>query len=345
MIGRAALAAGVSWWLADLTSTGATPILTTFTALVVIQVSTRASVRMAIARTAAVVVGALLGLAVGATLPLRGLTVAILVAVALLLADFALRLPLAAARQVPMGMLVVIAAVSADEPVAIGLRVAQTAMGAAVGAAVTLLLPVSRVADCRRLLVERARRVSGVYADVASGLAAEWTVELAATWRRRAAPVADEVEEAASDVHLARNAAAWSYRRRRDRAALDELATWTQWLDAAAAAMTTLAGDLEHLASRVTTPRPPMPAVSVMLTSVATAIAETARHAAAPVDDDTADRALRRVATEGRHGPGSDLPPEVVDDASVAGDVRRLAVRLRPSGGAVTSPAAWPSPR
>ena len=43
--------------------------------------------------------------------------------------------------------------------------------GAAVGAAVTLLLPVSRVADRRRALVERARRLRDVYALVGTELA------------------------------------------------------------------------------------------------------------------------------------------------------------------------------
>jgi Fusaric acid resistance protein-like len=346
MIARASLAAGLSWWLGDLVSDDAAPpLLAVFTAMVVIQVSTRASLRMAVGRTVAVVVGAFLGLAVGEHIALSGVTVAVIVAAALLLADFVLRLPLGAARQVPISMVLVLAAAPYAPPGSIWSRAAQTAMGAAIGAAVTLLLPISRVDDRRRALIERARRLHDVYALVGADLGAEWTADRAATWRRRGGTAADEVAAAASDLDVARTSTAWSYRRRRDRAVLDEIEPWARWLDAAAAGLTTLIGDLERMVHRSGARQPAMPAVAAIVSSVAAAIASTVDHTAAPTVDDAADRALQRATVQARQNLGDEAPSHLFDATSLAADVGRLAARLRPPRDAVRSPAASPWPR
>ncbi len=346
MIARAALAAGLAWWLADLVSGDeAAPLLAVFTALVVIQVSTRASLRMAVARTAAVVIGAFLGLALGDRVALSAVTVAVIVAAALLLADLALRLPLGAARQVPITMVLVLAAAPEAGTGSIWSRAAQTAMGAAVGAAVTLLLPVSRVADRRHTLVERARRLHDVYALVGTDLGAAWAPDRAAVWRRTGSAAADELAEASSDLDIAVNSTAWSYRRRRDRAALDELEPWARWLETTAAALTTLIGDLGWVAHRAEGRQPAMPALAAMVAGVAAAIGATIDRTAAPTVGDAADRALERVTTDARQRVGGGAPSHLVDATSLAADVARLAARLRPPRDAVRSPAASPWPR
>ena len=346
MIARASLAAGLAWWLADLVSgDAAAPLLAVFTALVVIQVSTRASLRMAVARTAAVVIGAFLGLALGERVSLSAVTVAVIVATTLLLADLALRLPLGAARQVPITMVLVLAAAPEAGTGSIWSRAAQTAMGAAVGAAVTLLLPVSRVADRRHALVERARRLRDVYAVVGTDLGAEWTADRAAIWRRTGSAAADELAEASSDLDIAVKSTAWSYRRRRDRAALDELEPWARWLETTAAALTTLIGDLELGG-------PPRRGATA---GDARARGDGGRGG----DGDRrhhrrgrrADgRRHRRPGARTRHHRGTAVPrwwapSHLVDATSLAADVGRLAARLRPPRDAVRSPAASPSPR
>ena len=88
-----------------------------------------------------------------------------------------------------MSMVVVLAATTYDEPGSVWILAAQTAMGAAIGAAVVLLLPVSRVADRRRALSAPARRLAEVWSLVGAGLAGGWSADerdpLAALGARR----------------------------------------------------------------------------------------------------------------------------------------------------------------
>ena len=98
---KSGLAAGLSWWLALVVTGVPAPVLAPLTAVVVVQVSVRASVLRALQRSAAVVLGVLVALAIGDVLSLNGFTVGVLVAVSLGVAQLVLRLPAAAARQVP----------------------------------------------------------------------------------------------------------------------------------------------------------------------------------------------------------------------------------------------------
>ena len=110
---KSGLAAGLSWGIARAVTDAPDPVLASLTAIVVVQVSVRASVRTPLQRGAAVVLGVLLALAIGDALKLNGLTVAVLVVVSLGAAELVLRLPAAAARQVPVSGLVVLSAVVA----------------------------------------------------------------------------------------------------------------------------------------------------------------------------------------------------------------------------------------
>lgn len=130
---KSGLAAGLSWWIARAVSDVPDPVLAPLTAVVVVQVSVRASVRTALQRSAAVVLGVLLALAIGDALELNGLTVALLVAVSLGVAQLLLRLPPSAARQVPISGLVVLSAVAASPESSGGRRAVDTVLGAAVG--------------------------------------------------------------------------------------------------------------------------------------------------------------------------------------------------------------------
>ena len=105
---KSGLAAGLSWWIAGLVTGVPDPVLAPLTAIVVVQVSVRSSVRKAIERSVAVVLGVLLALAIGDALEWNAVTVAVLVVVSLGVAELVLRLPSAAARQVPISGLVVL---------------------------------------------------------------------------------------------------------------------------------------------------------------------------------------------------------------------------------------------
>src|SRR4029079_14651616 len=121
------------------------PALAPLTALVVMQVSVRASVRLALPRRASGVLGVLLALAIGDALTLNGFTVGVLAALSLGVTELVFRLPAAAARQVPISVLFVLTAVTSS-PITYGWqRAVDTAIGAAVGVAVSLFLPAPRL--------------------------------------------------------------------------------------------------------------------------------------------------------------------------------------------------------
>ena len=135
----------MAWWLAEVVTDEPSPTLAALTALVVVQVSVRGSLLTALQRSAAVVLGVLLALAIGDALDLNAVTVAVLVAVSLGIAELGLRLPRAAARQVPVSVLVVLAAVSLGPASSSWHRASDTVLGAVVGVGISFALPASSV--------------------------------------------------------------------------------------------------------------------------------------------------------------------------------------------------------
>ncbi len=73
--------------------------------------------------------------------------------------------PAAAARQVPVSLLVVLSAVASNEGSQAGRRALDTLLGAAVGIAVSLVLPASRLVDARQTLHRLADGLEGVLDD------------------------------------------------------------------------------------------------------------------------------------------------------------------------------------
>ncbi len=211
---KSGLAAGLSWWIAVVTDVP-DPVLAPLTALVVVQVSVRASVRTAIQRSVAVVLGVLLALAIGDALGLNGFTVGVLVAVSLGVAQLVLRLPAAAARQVPISVLVVLAAVTSTRRAG-WRRALDTLLGAAVGVVVSLVLPASRLVDARQTLDRLAVNLGGVLDAMGAGLQQPWSTDQTEEWRRRARTARERlVGQAAEAVGNGREAARWNVRDRR----------------------------------------------------------------------------------------------------------------------------------
>src|SRR5947209_473078 len=146
---KAALAASLAWALARLVTGTPEPVLAPLTALICVRVSAHASVRIAIQRSAAVVLGVLLALAIGDAVGLNWLTVGLLTGASLAVALLILRLPRQAANQMPVSVLVVLAAVATQHSSDGWERALNAVLGAAVGATVSLALPASRVASAR----------------------------------------------------------------------------------------------------------------------------------------------------------------------------------------------------
>ena len=218
---KSGLAAGLAWAVAQAVTGAPDPVLAPLTALVVVQVSVRASIFTALQRSAAVVLGVLLAVAVGDLLELNGITVAVVVAVSLGVAQLVLRLPRAAARQVPVSLLVVLSAVAADQGSQAGRRALDTLLGAAVGIAVSLVLPASRLVDARQTLHRLADGLEGVLETMGSGLQQPWSTDQTGDWRRTARTVRDRlVDQASEAVGDGRETARWNVR---DRRHVDEL--------------------------------------------------------------------------------------------------------------------------
>ena len=212
---KSALAAGLAWWLAVAITDVPSPVLAPMTALVVVQVSVRASARIAIQRSGAVVVGVLVALGVGNAISLNGFTVAVLVAASLAIAQLLLRLPPSAARQVPISVLFVLAAASTRESFG-WLRTVDTLIGALVGVTVSLVLPASRVVDAAQTLARLVDGLGGVLTAMGSDLREPWHTEQSEEWRRTARTVRDRlVDQATEAIGTGREVARWNVRDRR----------------------------------------------------------------------------------------------------------------------------------
>ena len=223
---KAGLAAGLAWGVASLVTDVSSPLLAPLTAIVTVRVSVRSSVARAVGRSAAVVLGVLLALAVGDTIHLNGVTIGLLVAGSLAIAELLLRLPLWAATQVPISILVVLGAVATPDRTDARRRAVDTLIGAAVGVAVSLLLPASRRVDARQTLDRLAEGLEQTLDTMGHGLSETWTREDTAEWRREAHVARDRlVQQALEAVGDSREAARWNHR---DRRHIDELGRYEE---------------------------------------------------------------------------------------------------------------------
>ena len=296
MVAKSALAAGLAWWLAGLLTDVTYPVLAPLTAIVVVQVSVRSSVRSAIQRSAAVVLGVLLALAIGDALGLNGLTVALLVAVSLGVAELVLRLPPAAARQVPISALIVLTAVATAQESSAWERALDTVVGAAVGVTVSLVLPASRLVDARQTLDRLASSLGDVLETMGSGLQQTWSIEQTGEWRRRARTTRDRLlRQAAEAVGNGRESAQWNVR---DRRHIDVLASYEEVLprlERTAIGVSVISRGLDDHARLGGTSHRAMPAMGALLIAMAGAVRAVVRDLLGDASDSTVADALAEV--------------------------------------------------
>jgi len=318
-VAKSGLAAGLAWWLAAVISSSSSPVLAPLTAIVVVQVSVRASIRNAIERTATVVLGVLLALAIGNALDLNGITVAVFVALSLGVAQLVLRLPPSAARQVPVTALVVLTAVTSNDQASGWQRIAGTLLGAAVGVAVSLVLPASRLVDARQTVGRLADRLGGVLDAMGTGLQEPWSTDQTEEWRRTARSARDHmVDQAVEAVGKGRDSARWNVRDRRHIDVLGRYEDAMPRLERAAIGVSVIARGLDDHARLSGTTHPPMRPMGMLLISLGNAVR-------AFVDDlvaDTGELGLVRALAELR-----ERRADCVQSAS-----RRAKLALDPDG-------------
>ena len=298
-VAKSGLAAGLSWAIA-LAVTGVTaPVLAPLTAVVVVQVSVRASLLTALQRSAAVVIGVLIAVAIGDNLALNGVTVGLLVAVTLGIAQLVLRLPPGSARQVPISILVVLTAVSTSAGGGSGwTRAVDTFVGAGVGVVVSLVLPASRLVDARQTLGRLADNLSGVLDAMGTGLQQPWSTDQTEGWRRHARTTRDRlVSQAAEAVGNGRETARWNVR---DRRHIDVLSNYEQVmprLERTAIGVSVISRGLDDHARLSGTTHAAMPAMGALLAALSRVVGAVVADMLGEVVGDDPAAALSEVRT------------------------------------------------
>jgi hypothetical protein len=295
-VAKSGLAAGIAWSLARAVTDVPNPVLASLTALVVVQVSVRASILSALQRSAAVVLGVFAALAIGDALALNGLTVAALVAVSLGIAELLLRLPRAAARQVPVSVLVVLSAV-ASEPGSEGWRRAvDTLIGAGVGIVVSLLLPASRLVDARQSLQRLGDSLGEVLESMGAGLQQSWSTVQTEEWRRTARTVREDlVDRAVEAAGHGREAARWNVRDRRHLAELSGYEDFLPRIERTAIGVSVISRGLDDHARLTGTTHRPMLAMGELFIALASAVRTSVRTVLEQPDDGGIAGALAEV--------------------------------------------------
>jgi uncharacterized membrane protein YgaE (UPF0421/DUF939 family) len=272
-VAKAGLAAGLAWWLAHVVTDEPSPVLASLTAVVVVQVSIRGSLLTAVQRSAAVVLGVLVALAIGHALDLNAITVALLVAVSLGVAELVLRLPRAAARQVPVSVLVVLSTVSLSPQSSSWHRATDTVLGAMVGVVVSFALPASTVVEARLAVERLAAGITSVLEAMGSGLQEPWSTAQTEDWRRTARTVRERlVGDAVAAVDSSSESVRWNVRDRLHTEAVGRYEAAMPRLERAAIGVSVIARGLDDHARLTGTMHAPMRSMGELFNSLAAAI-------------------------------------------------------------------------
>jgi uncharacterized membrane protein YccC len=273
LVAKAGLAAGIAWGLARAVVGIDVPILAPVTAVLVVQITVRQSVFRAVQRTGGVVIGVTLAVLIGDLLPLNGLTVGLLMAAAMGVAQLVFRLPQAASNQVPISFILVITATSTGEDRPYG-RIIDTAVGAVVGVVVSaFVFPPSRVVDARQTLGRLGTAVAEVLEAMASGLVQPWGVTKTHEWRRRARVARTRLTDAAIEaVGTGREAAQWNIRDRRNAAVLARYEVVAARLERASLGVSAISRGLDDAALGWDGDHPAMPGMAALLHALGGAV-------------------------------------------------------------------------
>jgi len=339
---KAAVAASVAWALARLVTNTPDPVLAPLTALICVRVSAHSSVRIAVQRSAAVVLGVVAALAIGDAVGLNWLTVGLVTGAALAVALLVLRLPRQAANQMPVSVLVVLAALATGHGSEAWERALNAALGAAVGAAVSLAFPASRVTDARETFTRLGTALADVLKGMAVGLRKPWSVAQTAEWRRRARVNRDRlVADAKEAAGNGREAAQWNIRDRRHVAELGRYEDALPRVERTAIGVASIARGLDDAAhAGGNDPLPPMMAMAALLdaaTHLVQVLVDSVLGKATDADTKLAFEAVRlarepcaeAASRRARTAPGDAPIVEWMTYAAVLVQVDRMVEDLR----------------
>ena len=297
-IGKAALASSLAWVVASAVTDVPDPVLAPLAALITVRVSVYASVRHALQRSAAVVLGVLVAVAIGNAIGLNALTVGLLTGGSLAVAVLVLRLPRQAANQVPVSVLVVMAALATRHATDGWERALNTVIGAAVGAAVSLALPASRLNHARQSLERLGTTLGDVLEAMGNGVGEAWTSKQSAEWRTKAHVARERLVDDAKDaIGSGREAAQWNIR---DRRHVDELGRYEAVLprvERTAIGVSSIARGLDDDARSVAGGElPPMKAMSALLVALGALVRAAVRNVLAEGSERDVELAFTEVA-------------------------------------------------
>jgi uncharacterized membrane protein YccC len=284
---KTAIAAGLAWAAALAADPHSRPYFAPLAVLLVVQPTVYDSLSRAFQRVAGVVVGVAAALAVSHILAPSAWSIGIIIFAGLLL-GWTARLGPQGVVQIPVSALLVFL-VGQATPGYAGERIVDTLIGAGVAVIAVLLSPSAPGPDAvMAQALAPLRRGTEILRAVSTGIGSPWTPGQADSWRLDAIALIDTIAMARREQEGLRLSTRWNARARRERAALgradeallsgERIAIYTRSM---ARALVDGSGHAR-----------PMPALSAMLASTASA---TAAYAAWMASADTpADR--RRLA-------------------------------------------------
>ncbi|MGW1773474.1 FUSC family protein [Streptomyces sp. NPDC002104] len=228
MVVRAAIAAGLSWWIAAVLLHSDSASLAPVGAVLAAQTTPFATARKSLQRAAGILFGFLLGVTATATIGTNTVSVFLVVLVGMY-AGRAMNLGSQMHQIAITGVLVMGAATSFGYGAS---RLEDNVIGVLVGTCIGLALPAPGFT--RRAGEELARlnrQMAALLTEIARGLAEEDWAARTGDWVRRARSLSKELDTVRQAVREAEDAIRWRPRGRLARPRLDRLAEATQCLD------------------------------------------------------------------------------------------------------------------
>ena len=175
-------------------------------------------------------------------------------------------------------------------------------IGAAVGVAVSLVLPASRLVDARQTLDRLARSLGDVLDAMGAGLQQAWSTDQTEEWRRRARTARDRlVRQAAEAVGNGRESARWNVRDRRHIDVLGHYEEVMPRLERTAIGVSVISRGLDDHARLTGTTHPAMPAMGELMIALASAVRALAHEVLGEAD--AVDVARGAPSGESETGP------------------------------------------
>ncbi|WP_407836499.1 aromatic acid exporter family protein [Streptomyces sp. DSM 116496] len=228
MVVRAAISAGLAWWIASVLLHSDAASLAPAGAVLATQTTPFATARKSLQRAAGILFGFLLGVAATASIGTNTVSVALVVLVGMF-AGRAMKLGSQMHQIALTAVLVMGAATTFGYGSA---RLEDNVVGVLVGTCVGLALPAPGFT--RRAGEELARlnrQMAALLTEIARGLAEDEWAARTGDWVRRARSLSKELDAVRRAVREAEDAIRWSPRGRFARPRLDRLAEATQCLD------------------------------------------------------------------------------------------------------------------